>query len=177
MSSNLNVVILAAGKGTRMYSQTPKVLHELAGRSLVEHFIASAAKLNSQNTTLVIGHQAEQIQNKLSHLALNFVLQTEQKGTAHAVEQALPMLDEQAKVLVLYGDVPLIKASTLEKLLEKTDEQSMTVLTCKVSQPEGLGRIIRDAKEVRSEPLLRKKMQMLNNVKLQKLTRASWLFR
>jgi len=146
MSSNLNVVILAAGKGTRMYSQTPKVLHELAGRSLVEHVIATAASLNSQNTTLVIGYQAEQIQTKLAHLPLNFALQTEQKGTAHAVEQAIPMLDERAKVLVLYGDVPLIKASSLEKLLKKIDEQSMAVLTCEVSQPEGLGRIIRNTK-------------------------------
>jgi bifunctional UDP-N-acetylglucosamine pyrophosphorylase/glucosamine-1-phosphate N-acetyltransferase len=144
MSSKLNVVILAAGKGTRMYSQTPKVLHELAGRSLVEHVIATAAKLKSQNTTLVIGHQAEKIQKKLSYLPLNFVFQAEQKGTAHAVEQAFPMLDEKAKVLVLYGDVPLIKTSTLKKLLDKTDEQSMAVLTCDVSCPEGLGRIIRD---------------------------------
>jgi bifunctional UDP-N-acetylglucosamine pyrophosphorylase/glucosamine-1-phosphate N-acetyltransferase len=144
MTSTLNVVILAAGKGTRMYSETPKVLHELAGRSLVEHVITTAEKLKPLGITLVIGHQAEQIQDRLAHLPLAFALQQEQKGTAHAVEQALPMLQDDAIALVLYGDVPMISETSLQELLDNTHENAMTVLTCKVSDPAGLGRIIRD---------------------------------
>ncbi len=145
MASSLNVVILAAGKGTRMYSDTPKVLHELAGISLVEHVINTAEQLEPENITLVIGHQAERIQESLAHRALQFAIQREQKGTAHAVEQALPALNEQAIALVLYGDVPLIRKASLKSLLEMTGEKAMAVLTCVVADPAGLGRIIRDA--------------------------------
>lgn len=145
MTSSLNVVILAAGKGTRMYSDTPKVLHELAGLSLVEHVINTAEQLEPENITLVIGHQAERIQESLSHRSLQFALQQEQKGTAHAVEQALPGLNEQSMVLVLYGDVPLIRKDSLKSLLEMSGKNAMAVLTCVVADPSGLGRIIRDA--------------------------------
>ncbi|PCJ43566.1 MAG: UDP-N-acetylglucosamine diphosphorylase/glucosamine-1-phosphate N-acetyltransferase [SAR86 cluster bacterium] len=144
MLSKLNVVILAAGKGSRMYSETPKVLHELAGTSLVEHVIAAAQNLNPDNITLVLGHQADELEAHLAGRGFNFALQKEQKGTAHAVEQALPFLDDEAHALILYGDVPLTKTASLEKLLALCDKSAMAVLTSDVKNPEGLGRIIRD---------------------------------
>ncbi len=144
MKPKLNVVILAAGKGTRMYSETPKVLHELAGKSLIEHVIGTARELAPDSITVVVGHQAERIQSALAHEQLNFALQEEQKGTAHAVEQALPYLEDDAVVLVLYGDVPLTEKNSLDKLLAKASTNSMSVLTCVVKNPTGLGRIIRD---------------------------------
>lgn len=146
MSSKLNVVILAAGKGTRMYSETPKVLHELAGLSLVEHVITTAQNLKPKDITLVIGHQAEELESHLSGKGYNFAHQTEQKGTAHAVEQALPFLDEDAHALILYGDVPLTETSSLESLISLADKQTMAVLTSVVKNSQGLGRIIRDLK-------------------------------
>ncbi len=145
MSPKLNVVILAAGKGTRMYSEKPKVLHELAGLSLVEHVINTAKNLNPENITLVVGHQADELKSYFADKDYNFVLQKEQKGTAHAVEQALPFLDENAHALILYGDVPLTKIESLKKLIALIDETTMAVLTSDVREPEGLGRIIRDA--------------------------------
>jgi len=144
MSSKLNVVILAAGKGTRMRSETPKVLHELAGLSLVEHVITTARSLKPDNITLVVGHRAEEIETHLADKGLNFVLQEEQKGTAHAVEQALPFLNADAKVLILYGDVPLTMKESLQKLLDLCNEKTMAVLTSEVKNPNGLGRILRD---------------------------------
>lgn len=144
MSPKLNVVILAAGKGTRMYSEKPKVLHELAGLSLIEHVIATAKNLNPENITLVVGHQADEIESHLAGEGYNFALQKEQKGTAHALEQALPFLDEEAKAIILYGDVPLTKTASLEQLIALIDESTMAVLTSVVGEPEGLGRIIRD---------------------------------
>jgi bifunctional UDP-N-acetylglucosamine pyrophosphorylase / glucosamine-1-phosphate N-acetyltransferase len=145
MSPKLNVVILAAGKGTRMFSKKPKVLHELAGRSLVEHVIATAKNLNPENITLVVGHQADELKSHLANEGYNFVLQEEQKGTAHALQQALPFLDEEANAIILYGDVPLTKTTSLEQLVALIDESTMAVLTSEVKEPEGLGRIIRDA--------------------------------
>lgn len=146
MSAKLDVVILAAGKGTRMYSKTPKVLHELAGRSMVEHVIDRALELDPRSITLVLGHEAELIEKQLGHYDLKYALQQEQKGTAHAVEQALPYLDDEAMALVLYGDVPMIEAQSLQKLLASTDKDSMAVLTCVMNDPSGLGRILRDEK-------------------------------
>jgi bifunctional UDP-N-acetylglucosamine pyrophosphorylase / glucosamine-1-phosphate N-acetyltransferase len=143
--TTLNVVILAAGKGTRMYSAKPKVLHALAGRSLVQHALDTAKTLKASSIQVVIGHEAEQIKRALAGQALNFVLQEQQLGTAHAVHQALPFLEPNAIALVLYGDVPLMQASTLQALLAKVDANSMAVLTCVVANPTGLGRILRNA--------------------------------
>jgi bifunctional UDP-N-acetylglucosamine pyrophosphorylase/glucosamine-1-phosphate N-acetyltransferase len=144
MSSKLNVVILAAGKGTRMRTETPKVLHELAGLSLVEHVISTAQSLQPTSITLVVGHQAEEIEAQLADRGFNFALQAEQRGTAHAVEQSLPFLDEDATALILYGDVPLTLAESLQSLVALSDETTMAVLTSEVVDPKGLGRIIRD---------------------------------
>ena len=141
----INVVVLAAGKGTRMFSSLPKVLHQLAGRSLLQHVIDTAAQLTSTTIQIVIGHGAEQVRESVAAQKVNFVLQEHQLGTAHAVHQALPLLDKKALVLVLYGDVPLVQTATLQKLVEAAGHNSMAVLTCKVANPTGLGRIVRDS--------------------------------
>jgi bifunctional UDP-N-acetylglucosamine pyrophosphorylase/glucosamine-1-phosphate N-acetyltransferase len=140
----INVVVLAAGKGTRMYSAKPKVLHELAGRSLLQHTLDTASEIKASAIHVVIGHEAEQIKQSLAGQPVNFVLQEKQLGTAHAVHQAQPLLEQDAIALVLYGDVPLMQAATLQKLLATVTDNSMAVLTCVVGKPTGLGRIIRD---------------------------------
>jgi bifunctional UDP-N-acetylglucosamine pyrophosphorylase/glucosamine-1-phosphate N-acetyltransferase len=140
----LNVVILAAGKGTRMRSKLPKVLHALGGKSLVQHAVDTARQLQAEATHVVIGHGADAIRTALARQGLTFVLQEEQRGTGHAVLQALPQLDNHALALVLYGDVPLIRVETLRKFLALPDARSMAVLTCEVKDPTGLGRILRD---------------------------------
>ena len=149
----LDVVILAAGQGTRMRSKTPKVLHELAGRPLVQHVVDTAAGLERARLHVVIGHGGEAVRDVLSNAGstsddreLAFCEQAEQKGTGHAVAQALDGLGD-GKVLVLYGDVPLIQARTLESLLEGVDEQHMALLTVTLDDPAGYGRIVRNDKD------------------------------
>jgi len=141
----LNVVILAAGKGTRMRSKLPKVLHQLGGKPLLQHAVDTARELQAQAVHVVIGHGADAIRAAFAGQQLDFVLQEEQRGTGHAVQQALPALNKEAMALVLYGDVPLIRASTLRELLSLPDADSLAVLTCSVENPHGLGRIVRDA--------------------------------
>jgi bifunctional UDP-N-acetylglucosamine pyrophosphorylase/glucosamine-1-phosphate N-acetyltransferase len=142
--NKVNVVVLAAGKGTRMYSAKPKVLHELAGRSLLQHTLDTAAAINASGIHIVIGHEADLIRKALQGQAVNFVLQAQQLGTAHAVHQSLPLLEKDAIALVLYGDVPLIQAETLLQLLAPLNQDTMGVLTCVMENPAGLGRIVRD---------------------------------
>src|SRR5690606_22984226 len=141
----INVVVLAAGKGTRMHSAKPKVLHELAGRSLLQHSIDTANALQASSIHVVIGHEAELLRQALTGQQVHVAVQQEQRGTAHAVRQALPQLDNDAIALILYGDVPLIRAETLKQLLAPLGADSMAVLTCTVAKPGGLGRIVRDA--------------------------------
>jgi len=141
----IEVVILAAGKGTRMYSAKPKVLHELAGRTLVQHVLDTAQAVNAASVHVVIGHEADLIRTSLAGLPLNFVLQDKQLGTAHAVHQAMPHLDLTSIALILYGDVPLIRPETLRQLLAVVDTGTMAVLTCIVASPTGLGRIVRSS--------------------------------
>jgi bifunctional UDP-N-acetylglucosamine pyrophosphorylase/glucosamine-1-phosphate N-acetyltransferase len=140
----LNVVILAAGKGTRMHSKLPKVLHTLGGKPLVQHAVDAAGQLRANATHVVVGHGADEIRAVLAQEGLNFVLQEQQRGTGHALLQALPQLDKNALALVLYGDVPLIRVETLREFLTLPDADSMAVLTCEVKDPTGLGRILRD---------------------------------
>lgn len=139
----LDIVILAAGKGTRMRSQMPKVLHSLAGKPMVQHVLDTAAELNPTRIHVVIGHGAEQLRASLAESAVSFALQTEQKGTGHAVAQAQPQLGS-GKVLVLYGDVPLIRRESLHALLAQVDEQHMGLLTVTLDDPNGYGRIVRN---------------------------------
>lgn len=139
----LSVVILAAGKGSRMNSNKPKVLQTLAAKPLIEHVVCTVEKLNADNIIVVTGHLKEQVENALSEHKITFVHQAEQLGTGHAVLQALPYLENQ-KVLILYGDVPLISAEVLDNLVNTTHNDDLGVLTAFMDDPTGLGRIVRD---------------------------------
>ena len=139
----LNIVILAAGKGTRMYSKMPKVLHRIGGKPMVERVIDTAAALNPQNICVVIGHGKDQVLETVKRDVV-WVEQTEQLGTGHAVKTALPHLAAEGRTLVLYGDVPLIDTATLETLLEAAGSE-VGLLTDVPADPTGLGRIIRDS--------------------------------
>ncbi len=141
----LQVIILAAGKGTRMYSSLPKVLHSLAGKPLVQHVIDSARKLDAKDITLVYGHGAEQVKNTITDPQLNWCEQPEQLGTGHAVQQAEQFIDDKSNVLILYGDVPLLSVATLEKLIAAKQDQALALLTAILDNPAGYGRIVRDS--------------------------------
>lgn len=144
----LDIVILAAGKGTRMRSQTPKVLHNLAGKPMVQHVLETASGLQPDRTHVVIGHGADQLREALTDKAVQFAVQAEQKGTGHAVAQALDQLGS-GKVLILYGDVPLLQRDSLKELLAQVDEQHIGLLTVTLDDPMGYGRIVRnDADDV-----------------------------
>lgn len=140
----LEVVILAAGQGTRMRSAQPKVLHSLAGKALVHHVIDTARGLDAAAVHTVIGHGAEQVQRRLQTLPTRWVLQEQQLGTGHAVAQAMPEVADDATVLVLYGDVPLVQKVTLENLLAVVDGERLALLTVELIDPTGYGRILRD---------------------------------
>lgn len=141
---SLDIVILAAGQGTRMRSALPKVLHPVAGKSMLGHVIDIARELKPQGIHVVIGHGADAVRERLAADDLNFVMQTEQLGTGHAVAQALPALTSD-RVLILYGDVPLIEKSTLERLLLQVNDQQLGLLTVTLDDPTGYGRIVRNA--------------------------------
>ena len=141
---SLEVVILAAGQGTRMRSALPKVLHPVAGQPMLGHVIDTARALRPQRIHVVIGHGAEAVRERLAADDLNFVLQEQQLGTGHAVAQALPFVTAE-RVLVLYGDVPLIEAPTLERLLAQAGAGQLALLTVELDDPTGYGRILRDA--------------------------------
>lgn len=140
----LNVVILAAGKGTRMKSSLPKVLHKVAERPMVQHVIDTANSLGAQSINLVYGYGAEQLKAGLGEQPLHWVLQAEQLGTGHAVQQAIPHIADEDTVLILYGDVPLTRKETLEQLLATRDENGLAILTVILANPTGYGRIVRE---------------------------------
>ncbi len=142
---SLAVVILAAGQGTRMNSDLPKVLHRLDSRPLVEHVIETAQKFNPDEIVLVIGHKAEEVKQAIGG-SVSYALQAEQLGTGHAVAQARPLLAEhEGQVLILYGDMPLLTYSTLHSLvsLQATTPAPLTMLTVISDNPRGFGRIVR----------------------------------
>lgn len=141
---SLEIVILAAGQGTRMRSALPKVLHPVAGKPMLAHVIDTARTLNPSRIHVVIGHGAELVRERLQADDLNFVIQEQQLGTGHAVAQAAPFLSAD-NVLILYGDVPLIEQPTLERLLEQSSPEQLALLTVELDDPTGYGRIIRDA--------------------------------
>jgi bifunctional UDP-N-acetylglucosamine pyrophosphorylase/glucosamine-1-phosphate N-acetyltransferase len=140
----LDVVILAAGKGTRMHSALPKVLHRLAGTPLLEHVIRTAQALGPRAIHVVYGHGGEQVPERLKQLPVNWIRQEPQLGTGHAVQQAMPAVVADT-VLVLYGDVPLTRVSTLRPLVEAAATGSLGLLTAELADPSGYGRIMRDA--------------------------------
>jgi bifunctional UDP-N-acetylglucosamine pyrophosphorylase/glucosamine-1-phosphate N-acetyltransferase len=140
---SLDIVILAAGQGTRMRSALPKVLHPVAGDSMLGHVIHSARQLSPQGIHVVIGHGAQLVRERLAADDLNFVLQDKQLGTGHAVAQALPVLTAET-VLILYGDVPLIEVETLQRLLKQVNAEQLGLLTVNLDDPTGYGRIVRN---------------------------------
>ncbi|MGU9853776.1 bifunctional UDP-N-acetylglucosamine diphosphorylase/glucosamine-1-phosphate N-acetyltransferase GlmU [Pseudomonas koreensis] len=141
---SLEIVILAAGQGTRMRSALPKVLHPVAGNSMLGHVIHSARQLDPQRIHVVIGHGADVVRERLAADDLNFVLQDQQLGTGHATAQAVPFISADT-VLILYGDVPLIEVETLQRLLKHVVPGQMGLLTVELEDPTGYGRIVRNA--------------------------------
>ena len=144
--NKLNIVILAAGKGTRMYSSTPKVLHRLAGQPLLQHVIHAAKQLQADKIIVVYGFGGEAVPKAFAHEQITWVEQKEQLGTGHAMLQAAPYLDADAKTLILLGDVPLVSIESCQQLIGKTAE--LGLLTVKKQNPTGYGRIVRDASNV-----------------------------
>jgi len=140
---NLSVIILAAGAGTRMRSSKPKVLHEIAGLPMVEHVYNTSMSLGAGQVQVVYGHGGEQLKQRCQHFDVEWVLQDKQLGTAHAVQQASPQIDDDDVALVLYGDVPLIKTETLSELVGKVSDNNVSLLTVKLEHPTGYGRIVR----------------------------------
>jgi bifunctional UDP-N-acetylglucosamine pyrophosphorylase/glucosamine-1-phosphate N-acetyltransferase len=140
--SPLSVVILAAGKGTRMASTLPKVLHRLAGRPLLAHVLSSARAVHAEQTIVVYGHGGQAVPETFRDSGAKFVLQEPQLGTGHALMQALPLLPAGGTTLVLYGDVPLLATTTLQRLL--AHEGALVLLTAELDDPTGYGRIVRD---------------------------------
>lgn len=146
----VDVVIMAAGKGTRMKSRLPKVLHRLAGRALLAHVTDTAARLGARHVVVVTGHGAAEVEAAMSHAAggaLRFARQEPQLGTGHAVQQATPLLPDDGTVLVLSGDVPLIAEDTLRALIAASAGQRLALLTIEFDDPTGYGRIVRAAGE------------------------------
>lgn len=141
---SLSVVILAAGKGTRMKSSLPKVLHPIAGKPMVQHIIDTVTTLGAGQINLVYGHGADQLQKSLANNQVNWCHQEEQLGTGHAVQQALSHINEQDDVLILVGDAPLIKIDTLQRLLDVKKDADLALLTVDAEDPSGMGRIIRE---------------------------------
>ena len=139
----LEILVLAAGVGKRMRSSLPKVLQPLAGRPLLAHVLATARELSPRKVIVVHGHGAEAVRQAFNGENVEWVLQDEQLGTAHAVMQAMPRVSPDADVLILYGDVPLTRAATLKRLLEAADD-GLAVLTAEPADPAAYGRIVRD---------------------------------
>ena len=143
---NLNIIILAAGLGKRMHSALPKVLHLLAGKSLLSHVLDTADALSPQKVCVVYGHGNETVPNAIGNDQLIWVKQEPQLGTGHALMQALPHLDKKGMTLVLYGDVPLIRFKTLQDLISAGSADKLALLTLALDEPTGYGRIVRDTK-------------------------------
>ena len=141
--TKLSVVILAAGKGTRMYSDLPKVLHKIAGKPMVKHVIDTAKQLNAAQIHLIYGHGADLLKQRLADEPVNWVFQAEQLGTGHAMQQAAPFFADDENILMLYGDAPLITTETLQKLIAAKPENGIALLTVNLENPTGYGRIIR----------------------------------
>lgn len=140
----LHVVVLAAGQGTRMKSALPKVLHQIAGKPMLSHVISVAQALRAASVQVVYGHGGEKVQQALASEHLTWVEQTEQLGTGHAVQQTVPGIPDESRVLILYGDVPLITQETLQELVDLLVKTDLSLLTVKLDNPTGYGRIMRN---------------------------------
>jgi bifunctional UDP-N-acetylglucosamine pyrophosphorylase/glucosamine-1-phosphate N-acetyltransferase len=142
----LSVVILAAGQGKRMNSDLPKVLQPLAGKPLLQHVLDTAAALSPAALHVVYGHGGEQVRAACTDAAITWSLQAEQRGTGHALLQAMPAIPDDHQVLVLYGDVPLLRAATLRQLLALASARQLSLLTVELRDPSGYGRVLRDSR-------------------------------
>ena len=147
---SLSVIILAAGKGTRMKSSLPKVLHPIAGKPMVEHIIDTAKELDCDNVNLIYGHGADLLKAALSEHSVNWCLQADQLGTGHAVQQAIPYINDNEDVMILVGDAPLISSETLQRLVDAKKEADLALLTVHLSDPTGMGRIVRDGDNIKA---------------------------
>ena len=145
---SLSTIILAAGQGTRMRSDLPKVLQALAGRPLLGHVLDCAAALGADDVCVVYGHGGETVKNAFPDRSLRWTLQSEQLGTGHALQQAMPDTPDENRVLVLFGDVPLLTPATCQRLLDETPAGDVAVLTVDMADPTGYGRIIREGSKV-----------------------------
>ena len=144
---NLNIIILAAGKGKRMHSSRPKVMHKVGGKSMLEHVLISAKKLNPSSINVVLSPKIESIKKSFGGYDIAWHIQSEQKGTADAVKIVLPSLKEDEKVLILYADTPLIDSNLLDKFINYMPKSDVKVLTVNLEKPFGYGRIIREQAE------------------------------
>jgi len=142
---NITTIILAAGKGTRMRSAFPKIMHKIANRPLLQHVYDMSKQLDNNQIKIVYGHGAELVRERLKHLDASWIEQKQQLGTGHAVQQVTDQIADTDTVLILYGDVPLLKLITVKALLANVDDKSLGLLTVNLSDPKGYGRIIRDS--------------------------------
>jgi bifunctional UDP-N-acetylglucosamine pyrophosphorylase/glucosamine-1-phosphate N-acetyltransferase len=140
----LGVVVLAAGQGTRMRSALPKVLHPLAGKPILAHVLDTAYSIAAQRFCVVYGHGGEQVRTAMSGYDCDWALQEEQQGTGHAVMQAMPAMKDMDRVLVVYGDVPLISAETLRRMVDDAERSDVGLLSVILQDPSGYGRVVRD---------------------------------
>ncbi|WP_432742726.1 bifunctional UDP-N-acetylglucosamine diphosphorylase/glucosamine-1-phosphate N-acetyltransferase GlmU [Methylobacter sp. G7] len=140
----ITTIILAAGKGTRMRSELPKILHEIANRPLLQHVYDTAKHLENNTIKIVVGHGAELVTEALKNLDADWVEQTQQLGTGHAVQQVSDQIADSDNVLILYGDVPLLKLETVRLLINNVNDRSLALLTVKLINPAGYGRIVRN---------------------------------
>jgi bifunctional UDP-N-acetylglucosamine pyrophosphorylase/glucosamine-1-phosphate N-acetyltransferase len=141
---NLTTIILAAGKGTRMRSQLPKILHSIGHKSLLHHVYDLSVAMENNTIHIVIGHGAELVKKTLADFACLWIEQPQQLGTGHAVQQVSNQINDNSMVLILYGDVPLLQVETLKKLLGKINEKTLALLTVNLQNPTGYGRIVRN---------------------------------
>lgn len=140
---HITTIILAAGKGTRMRSEIPKILHKIADKPLLEHVYDMSQHLENNQIKIVYGHGADLVRYQLAHLEVDWVEQKQQLGTGHAVQQVADQIDDKDIVLILYGDVPLLKLATVRTLLTHVSEKSLALLTVNLANPKGYGRIVR----------------------------------
>jgi len=144
MNKNLNIVILAAGKGSRMKSDLPKVLQPLANRPLLQHCYDTANSLSPDVVQIIFGHGGDRVKQQLRCSNVSWVEQAEQLGTGHAVQQAAPDIKDNEVVLILYGDVPLLTGDTLGCLVSDVNDSTLALLTVTLDNPSGYGRIVRN---------------------------------
>lgn len=167
--SKLNIVILAAGAGTRMHSSLPKVLHLLAGKPLLMHVIDTARLLSADRICIVYGHGGDVVRQEISGEDLTWVKQEPQLGTGHALLQTKPHLDQDGLTLVLYGDVPLVSVHTLKELILKAEQEYCALLTAQLENPHGYGRIVRDTQSQEISAIVEQKDGSVEQLKINEI--------